>query len=313
MSNRRKNLTPVQRREIVELLKTELNVKKVARRLKLSTSTVYKIIQTEGGGPTLAGSDMATWALQMEQSGHWPGLREAAVTLDHQLRAPVQQLLGMPVWDERNESLVCDWSDNNAKVSLSGEKDELFRRLKEHLPTQGFLHLLEEWKSKVAIIHGGLDELCQWVLAQPGISDLPLTPPDSLVRNNHGISVWFAPTVVSNAVVDVYHDEPVDAFYQSSIEQEYGLSPPAKEEFWLLTWSQMEHSYVIASWENRDDLDNLNRRHIELRLEIRELEIFKSVVDDYRRLNQDAEELKEKLVQIANLAIFPGSCGLCKG
>jgi predicted Zn-ribbon and HTH transcriptional regulator len=74
----------------------------------------------------------------------------------------------------------------------------------------------------------------------------------------------------------------------------------------------MDHRYVISSWDNREDLDSLNHRHIELRLEIRELARFKSVVDDYRRLNQIAEELKRELEQIGNLAMIPGRCKLCR-
>lgn len=47
MSNRRKDLSPAERREITELLKIEPDVKKVARRAKRSTSTVYKIIRAD--------------------------------------------------------------------------------------------------------------------------------------------------------------------------------------------------------------------------------------------------------------------------
>lgn len=58
--------------------------------------------ESGGDGGTVADPADTGWALQMEQSGHWPGLRTAAVSLSAQLRAPVQQLIDLSEWDARN-------------------------------------------------------------------------------------------------------------------------------------------------------------------------------------------------------------------
>ncbi len=70
-------------------------------------------------------------------------------------------------------------------------------------------------------LHRQLMDLCRWVLEEPGISSLRQIPPGGSVHSNAGISEWFAPTVISNAVQDVCHGEPVDDFYRDSVEQEY--------------------------------------------------------------------------------------------
>ena len=214
MPNRRKNLTPVQRRQIIELLKIEPDVKKVARQLKLSTSTVYRIKQAEGGGPMLAGSDTATWANQMEQSGHWQGLRNATTTLAEQLWAPVQQLLNMLEFDIRNQFLIINCSGETTYVGLTVEDDLLFHSLKEHFPNHTAWSILEEWKGKVGRIYDQSSVLCGWVLEHL----------EGSVSKNL-LNEGFASTVVSNVVEDVYFGRPMDDFHRTSVENEYEISP----------------------------------------------------------------------------------------
>ncbi len=73
------------------------------------------------------------------------------------------------------------------------------------------------------------------------------------------------------------------------------------------------HKYVIATWEDPDELEAQKRLHIELREDIRELPKFQDVVDGYRQLSRNAVELKKELQQISNLAKFAGRCKLCSG
>ena len=301
-------------RHIRELLKNGklAGIRGVGGRWRIPESEVRRFSDPDVAAPPTGGAIGQLHAIHMEQSGHWQGLRNAAVSLGEQLWAPVQQLVGLRAWDERNEFLKCDWSDNS-RVGLVIEEQELFRRLQEHLPDHRAWDLLEQWKGKVEFIHRNLQDLCQWVLEEPGISSLRQIPPGGSVHSNAGIFEWFAPTVVSNAVQDVCHGEPVDDIYRDLVEKEYVISAPSSGSLLSLTWAVVTHKYVIATSEDPDELEAQKRFHIELREDIREQPKFQDVVDGYRQLSRNAVELKKELQQISNLAIFPVRCKLCSG
>ena len=266
------------------------------------------LLQDEGSTSLGSGRDIVTISgaaskaqeFQMELSGHWPGLRKAAATLDEQLWAPVPQLLALSNWDAWNDSLEIDCSGGRTNINLKIEEAPLFRGLKEHFPAHDAWTMLEDWKGRVGFVHGQLPVLSKWVGDQLGGSD-----------HSKFHTERFAPTIVSNAVEGVLRCRPVDDFYRRSAENEYEIS--RDDERWLLTLVLVGVRYVIARSGTREDLDGLKRRHIELREKIRDLPELAAIVAAYRQVYQIEDDLRKELEQTNHLAIFPGRCGLCNG
>lgn len=193
-------------------------------------------------------------------------------------------------------------------VGLKIEDDQLFHALKEHFPAHNAWDLMEQWKAKVAQIHGQLPALCQWVVERLGVPVLPKFNPE-----NPGINSRFAQTVVSNALEDLIHGRPVNDFYRRSVENQYETSNTSSGRLWSLTWSLMRDQYVIAISETEDEIMSLKRRHIEFREEIRDIPEMQGVVTSYRQWNQCGDDLCKELEHIMNRAIFHGRCVLCTG
>jgi hypothetical protein len=102
-------------------------------------------------------------AAQVERSGHWSSLRETATTLQTQLSAPIEQLLGLGECGTHNPYLVLESSGDQLQVALEVEEEPLFFPLRDHLPNYKAWNTLEIWRRQVKEIQLQLLALCQWV------------------------------------------------------------------------------------------------------------------------------------------------------
>jgi hypothetical protein len=248
----------------------------------------------------------------MEQSGHWPGLRRVAGTFGEQLSAPLEQLLDLSSRNSRNPYLTLTTQHGDTTVALQVEEDLLFSALQEHLPDNPAWDILERWKQQVAWIQSQLPGLCQWVMDQPEVRDLPHISAGESVWTSSGLTDTFAKVVVLTAIEDVYFARPVDAFLRRSMEQEYKLRLPSPDTSrQVLAWKLLSVSYAIAVNEDNEELERLKGLHMKLREDARDLHALLAVVDAFQELNRLKEALRQALQWIENLALFPGFCELC--
>ena len=97
--------------------------------IDLILRTSRAVTELEGEQSNQANSrdaGISSRALVMEQSGHWPGLRKTAATLQEQLSAPLHQHLGLEEWGIHNSCLVLDSSTDRFEVTLKIEEDLIF-------------------------------------------------------------------------------------------------------------------------------------------------------------------------------------------
>jgi hypothetical protein len=248
-------------------------------------------------------------ALQMEQSGHWPGLRRKAATLREQLYAPLPQLLGLCKADPLNPHLILEPQYNG--VALRVEEKPLFLALQQHLPDNPAWALLERWKSQVIGIKSLLPDLCQQVMDRLEIKDFPRIPPEESIWRKSGLTESFAKVVVLTSVEDLYADRRVNAFPRRSMEQNYELFSQQQDSNRLvLSWIDLNHRYALAVHEDRGELERIKVLHLKLHEDFRGNREVEQVVAAYQELDELKEALQRELRRIAQLADFPGTCSL---
>jgi hypothetical protein len=248
----------------------------------------------------------------MEQSGHWPGLRDIAVTLQKQISAPLHQLLGLGEWGIHNSCLILESSCDQLIVTLKVEEEPLFSALREHLPDNPAWDILGNWKQKVKEIRRQLSDLCEWVTSQSGVVDKNRIAPGESARRTPGLRDRYAQTVVMIAAEDTYFNRPIDDSHRRSLEQRYKIAQPSVDgDLGTLKLEDGSTTYLLASSQEPQELEALRRRHMELCITMRDLAQLQQVVEDFRRLGQLAQNLVNEMSRIEKLAMFPGSCDLC--
>ncbi|MFC1944612.1 hypothetical protein ACFLX5_03875 [Chloroflexota bacterium] len=249
--------------------------------------------------------------LRMEQSGHWPRLRQTARKLQEQLSAPLDQLLGFSRWRDHNPALTLVSAGQDLTVTLQVEQEVLYDALKCHLPDDRAWSLLDEWKTKVKDISQGLERLCAWVRQQQEMKGKQWLSREESFLEALGLTDQFTKLIVKNSVEDAYFNRSVeDTFYRSCMEKEY-------EQRLLQGGNRHElvcqDAYVIAVSEDSGELEDLKHLHKDLRDRIRDIPELKALLKAYREREEVKEALDKELDRIANLAIFPRICDLCRG
>jgi hypothetical protein len=250
-------------------------------------------------------------ALLMQSSGHWPDLRRVAGTLREQVWITLLQLLRLPRSSHDNPHLNLESQNGDTTVTLQVEEDLLFSALREHLPDDPAWDILGSWKQQVKEIEWLLHALCQWVMEQPDLQDLPLIPPGQPVWNSSGLTEAYAKTVVFDSVDYVSRHGTYDALPRRAMEQDYKVEPPSEE---LLHWRlNTIVSYVIAVDDNRGNLERLKSLHMKFQREIGDIPQFQAAVEAIQNLVRLKKTLEQELTRIEHLAKFPATCRLCTG
>ena len=96
-------------------------------------------------------------------------------------------------------------------------------------------------------------------------------------------------------------------------EWEY-LQPLPERRPWVLRWVRDGSSFKdVAFASSREELQELETLHGELRRRARDLPETKAIATEYRRATEAAKSLAKELDRISNLATFRGRCALCAG
>lgn len=251
-------------------------------------------------------------ALQIELSGHWTSLRNAARSLREELHALPEQLLGLSAWDESNPSLRLQSNGGELEVSLLAEEDVLVEALREHFPDDGIWALLEQWKQLIEGKHQRLGRLCTWVTGQLELRGSQWIPVATFERDSGaGFTERFVQTAVLMALEDEYLSRDADAFWERSVKNQYEIRGD-EGSGWVLRWSLGSMGYVIAGSDSVNELEALRDVHISLRQTLRNEPELVALVADYRKSGEVKEELTREFEVVANRSRFPGTCQLCR-
>jgi len=122
-----------------------------------------------------------------------------------------------------------------------------------------------------------------------------------------GVADWFARTVA----LDV--GETACSVPSGWNEWEY-LQPLPERRPWVLRWVRDGSSFKdVAFASSREELQELETLHGELRRRTRDLPETKAIATEYRRATEAAKSLAKELDRISNLATLRGRCALCDG
>lgn len=299
MPKRAKKVSVEERQKIEALLRQGKSVPGVRRETGRSESLIYGIRnQLEKAPPS---------SRQMEQSGHWPGLRQAARTLQRQLDAPLPEQLGFPWMYPGNSALRLTFNREEVTVRLAVEDDVIFQVLKVHLPEDSAWDLLTDWEKAVGDMAKRLVRLVDLVKEQPETSDKPWVAGVEGNSIELGLTDWFAKTVALKAAETV-----CDADF-SSYEWEY-LEPLPERRPWVLRRVRDGSSYIdVAFASSREGLEELAALHGELQRRAEDFIETKAIATESQRVTDVTKALTKELDRVSNLALFPGRCRLCGG
>lgn len=239
----------------------------------------------------------------LEISGHAKELRELAVSLKEELRAPLEHLLGLfnlPAKPRANLELG---------DGLEAFEDlPLLAALKSHTPCNAVWGLLEQWTRKLGDLKSQWPPLCRWVENQPQVHpQLQILEPTDSVRGTPGLTGNFAKTVVLASLTDAYLGRSMEYLERLSAT-DYDIEGP--NPLYVLCWNSYE-SHVVAVDHNERSLESSKRLHKDLRSELRKTSLLRELLSGCR----DYLRLKNSIVdELSSLAYLPftGACDRCQ-
>ena len=239
----------------------------------------------------------------LEISGHGKELRELAVSLKEELRAPLEHFLGLfnlPAKPRVNLEL-------GDGLEAFGDLP-LLAALKSHTPCNAVWGLLEQWTRKLGDLKSQWPPLCRWVENQPQVHpQLQMLEPTDSVRGTPGLTGNFAKTVVLASLTDAYLGRSKE-YLEGLSATDYDIEGP--NTLYVLSWNSYE-SHVVAVDHNVESLESPKRLHLDLRSELRKKSLLRELLSGCREYLQLKDSIADELSSLAHLPVT-GACGRCQ-
>lgn len=239
---------------------------------------------------------------QAERSGHWRDLRSLARKIGDSLAAELPSLLGFK-WFSVPPAPVRG-ANGQLELVIDQEERLLLNALKQHLPGHDVWKLERSWLDSVARLTEVLENLVAWAERHALLASWPRVSREEAQGGKKGFTEQFARMLVLERA------EERCGLPRARWDWEF-VQPNGDRTWWELRRTKNQSTFkLVASSPDKAELDALTQCYADILREMAVINEVQELVKAYDQTTQLREQLRDQLLNIANLAVFTGRCEL---